>query len=252
MISVEQFIGKRVLVTGSSRGIGFAIASAFLDAGATVGINGRGLLSVQTACDRLGSRAVPVPGNMSQSAEARAVVEGFLSSSGGLDVLICNVGDGQAQSHDSTDPQEWDRVLALNLLPLVNSIHTSREALVNSRGSVVAVSSIAGLRALGAPVAYSAAKAAVNAACSSWAREFGRLGIRVNVVAPGNIMFPGSVWERKMLHDKSAVNTMLSEQVPLGRFGLASEIAECCVYLSSDEASFITGSTFVIDGGQTA
>jgi len=117
-------------------------------------------------------------------------------------------------------------------------------------GAIVCISSICGIETLGAPVAYSAAKAGLNAYVSGMARPLAARNIRINAVAPGNILFPGGGWESKLQEDRAAVEAMLKREVAMGRFGKPEEIADAVLFLASCKASFITGTVLVADGGQ--
>jgi NAD(P)-dependent dehydrogenase (short-subunit alcohol dehydrogenase family) len=148
--------------------------------------------------------------------------------------------------------EEWQRVFALNLWSTTNSVEAAREALAASKGTIVCVSSICGLEVIpGAPVTYSAAKAALHAYVRGIARPLGREGVRINAVAPGNILFDGSVWSRKLADDPQAVKAMLDKEVALGRLGTPHDVAGLVVYLASPRAGFATGGIWTLDGGQT-
>ena len=116
--------------------------------------------------------------------------------------------------------------------------------------SILCISSICGLAALGAPVTYSAAKAALNATVRGLARPLAAEGIRINALAPGNILFEGGTWARKLAEAPEAVAAMLARDVPLQRLGTVEEIADIAAFLASPKASFITGTVVVADGGQ--
>ncbi len=122
--------------------------------------------------------------------------------------------------------------------------------LIESRGSATLIGSIAGLEGLPAPLPYSAAKAALVAYANNLSRLVADQGVRINLVAPGNIIFPGSVWERKAAEDSDGVARYLAAEVPMNRFGKPEEIADLVAFLSSARASFITGACIVADGGQ--
>ena len=133
-----------------------------------------------------------------------------------------------------------------------NAVEAARPFLAETRGNIVCISSICGQEIIpGAPVTYSAAKAALNAYVKAISRPLGEEGIRINAVAPGNILFEASVWDKKMKQDPKAVEKMLSDDVPLSRLGSPEEVAALVVFLASSDADFITGSIFSIDGGQT-
>jgi NAD(P)-dependent dehydrogenase (short-subunit alcohol dehydrogenase family) len=132
-----------------------------------------------------------------------------------------------------------------------NAVEAAREPLKNSRGAIVCVSSICGLEVVpGAPVTYSVAKAAINAYTRGMARPLGVDGVRINGVAPGNLLFDGSVWAGKRAADPLGVEAMLAREVALNRLGSDSEIASLVAYLASPRASFVTGSVWTADGGQ--
>ena len=130
-------------------------------------------------------------------------------------------------------------------------IEASISALKQTKGSIVCVSSICGLEIIpGAPVTYSVAKAALNAYVKGVARPFGKFGVRINAVAPGNILFDGSTWERKLTENHNQVKAMLDREVPLQRLGEAQEVADLVAFLVSPRSAFATGSVWTLDGGQ--
>ena len=242
--------GKIALVTGSSRGIGRAIAEALHEEGCRVVLNGRDRQSLADAASGIpGAHAIE--GDMTSPDDAQRVVREVVSMFGGLDVLVCNVGSGWSVAPGEESLAEWQRVFAVNLWSATNSVEAAREALSTHRGVIVCVSSICGLEVIpGAPVTYSAAKAALNAYVRGISRPLGKAGIRINAVAPGNIIFKDSVWSRKLLESPKAVEAMLADDVALSRLGRAEEVAELVCYLCSDRSGFSTGSVHVLDGGQ--
>lgn len=242
--------GKRALVTGSSRGIGLAIARALVAEGGRVALNARGAVAVSAAARDIGAEA-GVPGDVTDHDEAQRVVGAAAASLGGLDILVCNVGSGRSAAPGQESAQEWQRIFALNLWSTINSVAAARDWLQQSRGAIVCVSSICGLEVVpGAPVTYSAAKAALHAYVRGIARPLAQLGVRINAVAPGNILFDGSVWAEKMSADPAGVEAMLERNVALRRLGSAEDVAALVIYLASPRASFATGSIWTLDGGQ--
>ena len=166
--------------------------------------------------------------------------------------MVANIGDGRGPAGASIDRRDWERLLEINLIGsgLLAAAALPRLT-VRGRGSLTFVSSIAGVEAIGAPVPYAAAKAGLLMAMKSYARQVGSSGVRVNAVAPGNILFPGGNWERKLAERRDDIERYVREEVPLQRFGGPDEIADAVVFLASDRAGFITGSVLVVDGGQT-
>lgn len=245
-----ELSGKTALVTGSSRGIGRAIAEALQAEGCRVALNARSTAGLEAAAMELGSAAA-VAGDVTRAEEARRVVDEAIGVLGQLDILVCNVGSGRSVAPGNETPEEWQRVFALNLWSTTNTVEAARSALANARGVVVCISSICGLEVIpGAPVTYSAAKAALHAYVRGIARPLGAQGVRINAIAPGNILFEGSVWERKMTEDAAGAQQMLQRDVALARLGAPQDVASLAAYLASPRSGFATGGVWGLDGGQ--
>ncbi len=245
-----ELAGKVALVTGSSAGIGLGIARVLAHEGATVVLNGRDAARLEEA-------RVALPGASSFVADVRDpggcqdLVKNVVACLGRLDILVCNVGSGASVPPGHETPDEWRRVLDINLHASTQMVWAATDALASSGGNAVCISSICGLEALGCPVPYAAAKAALESFVRNIARPLGKLGVRINSVAPGNIMFSGSTWERKLAADEAGVNAMLQREVALRALGRPEDVARLVTYLASPMAAFITGATYVVDGGQT-
>jgi 3-oxoacyl-[acyl-carrier protein] reductase len=243
--------GKRVLVAGASRGLGFSIVAKLLVEGAAVTAVGRDSDSLNDA--RALWIAESPRGIVNTLAldlsdpESVSTLSAFLDIEDGLDGLIVVAGSGRPTGEPPT--AAFASASATNVMPSLVSLEAVGPLLrKGSSGAVVLISSIAGTEFIECPPEYAAAKAALHAYASHWSREL--RPVRVNVVAPGNMLTKDSVWERRMREDPSALNEYLSREVALGRVAQPDEVANVAVFMVSDAASFMTGSTVVVDGGQ--
>ena len=241
--------GRVALVTGASRGIGLAIARTLAAEGARVALAARGHDGLKQAVAEIGGKVSHHAADVTDPAAALALVRDVEKQWGSIDILICNVGSGASVPPGTETDTEWRRVLDANLFAALNMIGAARPHMRRG-GAIVCISSIAGLAALGAPVAYSASKAALNATVRGLARPLAEVGIRINAVAPGNILFDGGTWARKLAENKQGVDDMLAREVALRRLGTPEEIADVTTFLASPRAAFITGTVIVADGGQ--
>jgi 3-oxoacyl-[acyl-carrier protein] reductase len=243
-------------VAGSSRGVGRGIASVLLDEGARVVLTGRDPASLDATAAELSvgrtERVLAIAIDLTRPDAAEAAHRQVTEHWGALDILVCNIGSGAARNGWQLTAADWEPVFQINLwasVALVEQVLPTMAAA--GAGSIVFVSSIAGLESLGAPLPYGAAKAALEHYSKDLARRVGKLGVRVNTVAPGNILFPGGSWQRKMDADAAAVGAMIQAEVPLARFGTPEEIGAIVAFLASPRSAFVTGSCVVADGGQT-
>ncbi len=244
-------------VAGSSRGIGKAIAERFLLEGCRTVITGRTEEDLKTAQAELGlrfgtDRLMALPGDLTEINTVRQAVMQVQAKWGDIDCAVANIGTGRGQTGWDISDTQWTEPFRMNLWSGIRLISEILTAMVRrQRGSVVFISSITGLETTAAPLPYSAAKAALLNYAKNLARQVGPYHVRVNSVAPGNILFPGGSWDRRKTDNLQKVADYIDAEVPLRRFGRPEEIADLVVFLSSDRASFITGSCVVADGGQT-
>lgn len=248
---------RTALVAGSSRGIGKAIALALLQEGCRVCITGRDSASLQDAEVSLhasvpGAHILPFSGDMSDAAVITEAVIAIESRWGAPDILIANLGTGSGKPGWQQDESEWERLFNLNFFASVRLAQAVIPAIQrNGGGSIVFISSITGIEATPAPLPYSASKAALINYSKNLARVVAPLNIRVNCIAPGNVLFPGGSWEKHLANRREQVEKYIQTEVPQQRFGTPEEIAALAVFLCSPQAAFATGSCYVMDGGQT-
>ncbi|HVD27253.1 MAG TPA: SDR family NAD(P)-dependent oxidoreductase [Mycobacteriales bacterium] len=241
--------GKTALITGASRGIGAAIAAAFVAAGAKVALNSRGADQLRKTADEVGA-AVVLPGDVTDDEAARAVVAGAIDGLGQLDVVVNNVGgNGVMVPFHQLRFAGWTKVMRLNVESAVHVLQAAAPHLLERRtGSVINVASVAGLSATPAMAQYGASKAALISLTRTLAVEWASTGVRVNALCPG--------WTatdlNRTLWENEEVYAGLTATIPMGRWAKAEEMAGPAVFLASDASSFMTGQTLVVDGGQTA
>jgi len=243
------------LVAGSSRGIGRAIAAALLREGCRVCLTGRDVAALQGTEQELriefGERVLSIAGDFAQEPVILSALETLRQSWGGVDIVVANLGSGRGKPGWEQDEEEWRRLFDLNFFASVRLAHASIPHLRIRGGSILFIASIVAVEATPAPLPYSAAKAALVNYSKNLSRAVAMDGIRVNCLAPGNVLFPGGSWERHLENRREEVERMIAADVPLKRFGTAQEIADFAVWLVSPIAGFATGSCFVVDGGQT-
>ena len=247
--------GKRVLITGASRGIGLAIAESFLQEGALVALVARSVAPLVKAADRLTEKygQKQVLALTADCADADAwpeILNKLQSTWGGLDVAIANAGDGRSVADALPDAARFAQTWRTNFATAEQTARATLPLLEESGGCLLLISSIAGLEAIGAPTDYSVAKTALVALAKQLARKLAPR-VRVNCLAPGNVYFPGGSWDAKNQTDPKHVKALIEATVPMRRFGTPEEIADAAMFLCSGRARFITGTCLVVDGGQT-
>ncbi|HWG90014.1 MAG TPA: beta-ketoacyl-ACP reductase [Candidatus Thermoplasmatota archaeon] len=241
--------GRTALVTGGSRGIGRAIALAFGEAGANVAINYRSnKAEAAETLDRLvrmGVKCGAYPADIANHQDVVAMREEIRRDLGPVDVVVNNAGINRDKTFKRMDLESWEQVIDTNLTGTFNVTRVFLDDLIASgRGRVISISSIVGERGNFGQSNYAAAKAGILGFTKTLAVELARDRVTVNAIAPGFI-------ETEMLAGvPEKVRTRILEQIPLGRFGRPEDVAAAAVFLASDGASFITGETLRVNGGQ--
>jgi 3-oxoacyl-[acyl-carrier protein] reductase len=242
--------GKRALVTGGSRGVGKGIALAFAAEGADVAIGYRrqaqAARETVDAIEAHGRRGVSLEADVRDYDAVRTSLHAVRDALGGLDVVVANAGvPTRFQPLHEVEIGYWDRVIGIDLYGVFHTFHAALPILREQRsGVLLAISSIAADACGGNGGPYVAAKAAVNALTKVVARENARRNIRCNVISPGLI-------QTEVGDDMVKVHgDAIVQQIPLGRMGTPDEVGRLAVYLASDDAAWITGKNFRIDGGQ--
>jgi NAD(P)-dependent dehydrogenase (short-subunit alcohol dehydrogenase family) len=245
--------GKVAIVTGGGRGIGKAITKKFAEAGASIAIASRKLENLKATADEFASlpgKILPVECHVGRNADLENLVRTTDRELGPVEILVNNSATniGQGPALNVTD-EMFDKMLEINVKSALRLIRLTVPAMIEQKrgGSVINIVSIAGLRPSTGGLLYSLTKAGLIMMTRSWAREFGPHGVRVNAIAPGLIKtdFSEFFWK-----NDSVVKHIESSQ-PIPRIGDPDEIGFAALYLASDEASYVTGQTFVIDGGAT-
>ena len=252
-----QLRDKVAVVTGSSRGLGFAAARALAREGCLVTLCGRTEKTLQSATGDVAllagddGRVLAVTADVSTAAGIDAVIEQTVARFGGLDVLVNNVGLGRGAGLLDTSDDEWQEAFDQTLLP---AIRASRRAVPHMQrrgsGSIVIVASIFG-REAGGRMTYNAVKAAEISLAKSLAQQLAPSNIRVNSVSPGSILFEGGSWWKRQQADPGGIAEFVSRELPFGRFGRAEEVGDVIAFLASPRASWISGTSIVVDGCQS-
>jgi 3-oxoacyl-[acyl-carrier protein] reductase len=248
---------KIAVVTGSSRGIGLAIARSLASEGCRVSISARGEPRLNEAREDLAvvagdaDRVLAVATDLTREEGVREVVERTVAAFGGVDILVNNVGAAGGGGLLETSDEQWQDAFDHTLFPAVRA---SRMVVPHMQrrggGVIVVIASIYG-REAGGRLTYNAVKAAEISLAKSLAQQLAPSNIRVNSVAPGSILFEGGSWWRRQQADPAGIAEFVSRELPFGRFGHPQEVGDVVAFLCSERASWVSGTSIVVDGCQS-
>ena len=240
---------KTAIITGGGSGIGLATARAFCKEGAKVILFGRRKEKLISAADELGGSVLIVQGDMTRNDDLDQLINKTLNNFKGIDILVNSAGlYNGAPLHEISDSQ-WDGIMDINIRSIFQLTRRVLPIMMAQKsGSIVHISSILGLIAVPQVAAYNVSKGALNQFSRSIAVEYGSYGIRSNSICPGLIETDMTA---DLMKDASLMQEW-SKEYPIGRFGKPEDVASACLFLASDESSFITGTVLPVDGGFTA
>jgi len=234
---------RNALIAGGSRGIGRSIALAYARAGANVSICARGeaaLRQTESELNAVGHKVHAAVCDLGDGVALARWVDDAATALGGIDVLVNNASGFGA----SDDEAGWEASINIDLLAPVRASRAALLHLERSKGSIVHISSISGLMPSARTPPYGAVKAALIQAAQLAGKH-----IRVNCIAPGSVEFPGGIWEKRKAENPQLYNAVL-DSIRFGRLGTPEDIANVALFLASDAASWVTGQTIAVDGGQ--
>jgi NAD(P)-dependent dehydrogenase (short-subunit alcohol dehydrogenase family) len=249
----DSFADKVVFVTGATSGIGHAVAVKFAAAAARVvalGRNQSALRQVETAIKNAGGEPLTLAVDVTNIGESQRAIDETVNRFGGLDVLVNAAGHISTGSIENTSLAAWDAMMNVNLRAVFQLMQVAAPYLIKTKGNIVNVSSVTGLRSFPGVLAYCVSKAGVDQLTRCAALELAPQGVRVNAVNPGVVIT--EIHKRGGMSEESYEKFLEHSKTthPIGRVGDPKEIAELVFYLASEKASWITGATYQIDGGR--
>ena len=240
---------KTAIITGGGTGIGLATARAFYQEGAKIILFGRRKEKLEKAVEKLGDSAIIVQGDMTNNNDLDQLINETLHNFKKIDILVNNAGlFNGAPLHEISDSQ-WDEIMDINIRSVFQLTRRVLPVMLSQKyGNIIHISSILGLIAVPEVAAYNVSKGALNQLSRSIAVEYGSSGIRSNSICPGLI---ATDMTADLMQDVDLMKEW-SKDYPIGRFGKPEDVANACLYLASDESSFVTGITLPVDGGFTS
>ncbi|HLG57731.1 MAG TPA: SDR family oxidoreductase [Vicinamibacterales bacterium] len=248
---------KVAIVTGSSRGLGLASAKALAAEGCRVAICARTDAPLQQAAAEVAAmaggrdRVLTVTADLTRADDVQALVHRTVETFGGIDVLVNNVGLGRGAGLLDTTDAEWQEAFDQTLLPAVRASRLAVPHMMRrGGGSIIIIASVFG-REAGGRMTYNAIKAAEISLAKSLAQQLASSNIRVNSVSPGSILFEGGSWWKRQQESPAAIADFIRRELPFGRFGKPEEVGDVVAFLASSRASWISGTSVVVDGCQS-
>jgi gluconate 5-dehydrogenase len=248
-LSIFDLTGRRALVTGSSQGIGFALARGLGGAGAEIILNGRDAGRLDAAREQLreeGLRVRALAFDVTDHAAARAAVDGFEAGEGAIDILVNNAGMQHRAPLEDFPADAFERLMRANVSSVFNvGQAAARHMIARGRGRIINIASVQTALARPGIAPYTATKGAVGNLTKGMATDWARHGLQVNAIAPGYFETPLNA----ALVSDPAFCAWLEKRTPAGRWGRVEELAGTCIFLASDAATFVNGHVLFVDGG---
>jgi NAD(P)-dependent dehydrogenase (short-subunit alcohol dehydrogenase family) len=252
-LDIFRLDGKVALVTGGSKGLGFAMANALASAGADIVLNSRNRAEAEDAAAKIsqkhGRRVIGLEADVNEPAQVTSVVDRAMQELGSIDILVNNAGINIREPTLDLSVKDWQSVVDTNLTaPFVCSKAVAPHMIKKGWGRIIYMSSMLGLVGLIGRPAYTATKGAIVLLTKTQALEFAAKGITVNAICPGPFETP---MNQSLMNDPAKYQAFIAK-IPIGRWGRMHELDGLIIYLASEASSYMTGTTLVIDGGWTA